>query len=86
MKASENITSTPANTERHDERHRQHRHSRNLGPEGDALMQEWGGHTSHDFQTNLTYARDEHATLAVKKITNASTVKHVEVSLPFCNK
>jgi hypothetical protein len=29
-----------------------------LGPEGEALVQEWGGHTSHDFQENLAYARD----------------------------
>jgi hypothetical protein len=28
----------------------------------------------------------EHATLAVKKIANTGTVKHVEVSLLFCNK
>jgi hypothetical protein len=29
-----------------------------LGPEGQALVQEWGGHTSHDFQENLAYARE----------------------------
>ena len=29
-----------------------------LGPEGEALVQEWGGHTSHDFQENIAYARE----------------------------
>ena len=29
-----------------------------LGPEGEALVQEWGGHTSHDFQENLAYASE----------------------------
>src|SRR5882762_117398 len=29
-----------------------------LGPEGQALVQEWGGHTSQDFQENLAYARE----------------------------
>jgi uncharacterized protein YukE len=29
-----------------------------LGPEGHALVQEWGGHTSPDFQENIAYARD----------------------------
>jgi uncharacterized protein YukE len=28
-----------------------------LGPEGQALVQEWGGHTSQDFQENLSYAK-----------------------------
>src|SRR5438309_10744221 len=29
-----------------------------LGPEGQALVQKWGGQTSHDFQENLSYARE----------------------------
>jgi hypothetical protein len=29
-----------------------------LGPEGDALVAEWGGHSSHDFQENISYARE----------------------------
>src|SRR5437879_3606806 len=28
-----------------------------LGPEGQALVQEWGGPSSHDFQENYAYAR-----------------------------
>jgi hypothetical protein len=28
-----------------------------LGPEGEALVQEWGGHTSPDFHENIAYAR-----------------------------
>jgi hypothetical protein len=28
-----------------------------LGPEGQALVAEWGGHTSPDFQENLSYAK-----------------------------
>src|ERR1035437_7622884 len=28
-----------------------------LGPEGEALVQEWGGNTSPDFQENIAYAR-----------------------------
>jgi hypothetical protein len=29
-----------------------------LGPEGQALVQEWGGHTSQDFQQNIAYAKE----------------------------
>jgi hypothetical protein len=29
-----------------------------LGPEGEALVEEWGGHTSPDFQENIAYARE----------------------------
>jgi hypothetical protein len=35
-----------------------------LGPEGAALVQEWGGHTSHDFQENFAYARSAFADIA----------------------
>jgi hypothetical protein len=35
-----------------------------LGPEGAALVQEWGGHTSQDFQENLAYARSAFADIA----------------------
>jgi hypothetical protein len=35
-----------------------------LGPEGAALVQEWGGHTSPDFQENLAYAKSAFADIA----------------------
>jgi hypothetical protein len=35
-----------------------------LGAEGQALVQEWGGHTSPDFQENLAYAKSAFADLA----------------------
>jgi hypothetical protein len=38
-----------------------------LGPEGEALVQEWGGHTSHDFQENLAYARNAFRDIAANR-------------------
>jgi hypothetical protein len=35
-----------------------------LGPEGEALVQEWGGHTSPDFHENLSYAKAAFADIA----------------------
>jgi hypothetical protein len=38
-----------------------------LGPEGQALVQEWGGHTSRDFQENIAYARDAFRKIAATR-------------------
>jgi hypothetical protein len=38
-----------------------------LGPEGDALVQEWGGHTSQDFQENISYARNAFRDIAANR-------------------
>jgi hypothetical protein len=38
-----------------------------LGPEGHALVQEWGGHTSHDFRENLAYAREAFRDIAANR-------------------
>lgn len=38
-----------------------------LGPEGHALVQEWGGHTSRDFQENLAYAREAFRDIAANR-------------------
>jgi hypothetical protein len=38
-----------------------------LGPEGEALVQEWGGHTSQDFQENIAYARDAFREIAANR-------------------
>lgn len=38
-----------------------------LGPEGQALVQEWGGHTSQNFQENLSYAKAAFADIAANR-------------------
>ena len=38
-----------------------------LGPEGAALVQEWGGPTSHDFQENFAYAREAFRDIAANR-------------------
>jgi hypothetical protein len=38
-----------------------------LGPEGQALVEKWGGHTSQDFQENLSYAREAFRDIATNR-------------------
>jgi hypothetical protein len=38
-----------------------------LGPEGEALVQEWGGHTSADFKANMAYAKSAFADIVANR-------------------